>query len=144
MPGRGCGSTVQIATKLNRGQLFCGDVAYLLPCLGRSEKDIQAGGPQVVTMEDSLSCIHGSISNAEPASPHLRSELSIVAGIAKATLPPNPKVPWDQWTGDYGKVRGAIEATYPEQFKDFKRADCSTPGGFYKGNTARGRVWKTE
>ncbi len=91
-------------------------------------------------MEDSLSCIHGSISNAEPASPHLRSELSIVAGIATATLPPNPKVPWDQWTGDYGKVRGAIEATYPEQFKDFN-ARMFTPGGFYKGQyRARARM----
>ncbi len=135
--------TVQVATKLNRGQLFCGEVAYLLPCLGRSETDLQAGGPQVVTMEDSLSCIHGSISNAEPASPELRSEMAIVAGIAKATLPPNPKVPWDEWLGDYGKVRDAIEATYPAQFADFN-ARMFTPGGFYKGNSARERVWKTE
>lgn len=135
--------TVQVATRLNRGQLFCGEVAYLLPCLGRSERDVQAGGPQVVTMEDSLSCIHGSVSNAEPASRELRSEMAIVAGIAKATLAPNPKVPWDEWTGDYGKVRDAIEATYPAQFAEFN-ARLFTPGGFYKGNSARERVWKTE
>ena len=135
--------TVQIATKLNRGQLFCGETAYLLPCLGRSEEDTQEAGSQVVTMEDSLSCIHGSIGKAKPASPHLRSELSIVAEIAKATLPPNPKIPWDEWVGDYGRVRDAIEATYPAQFARFNER-MFTPGGFYKGNAARERVWKTE
>ncbi len=53
--------TVQIATKLNRSHLINGKVAYLLPCLGRSEEDVQASGPQTVTMEDSLSMIHGSV-----------------------------------------------------------------------------------
>lgn len=134
--------TVQIATKLNRGHLFAGETAYLLPCLARTEADAQAGGPQVVTMEDSMSCIHGSIGKAAPASPHLRSELAIVAGIAQATLPANPHLPWDQWVGDYGKVRDAIEATYPAQFADFS-ARMHTPGGFHKGNSARERIWKT-
>jgi molybdopterin-dependent oxidoreductase alpha subunit len=135
--------TVQIATKLNRGHLFCGNTAYLLPCLVRAETDLQASGPQVVTMEDSLSCIHGSVGKAEPASPHLRAEMTIVAGIAKATLPHNPKVPWDAWVADYGKVRDAIEATYPQLFKDFNQR-LFVPGGFFKGNTARDRIWKTE
>ena len=36
--------TVQIATKLNRSHLVNGKVAYLLPCLGRIEQDVQAGG----------------------------------------------------------------------------------------------------
>lgn len=135
--------TVQIATKLNRSHLVNGEVAYLLPCLGRSEEDMQASGPQAVTMEDSLSCIHGSLGKAEPSSPDLRSELAIVAGIAKATLTPNPKVPWDEWTGDYSKVRDAIEETYPEQFHDFNQR-VFTPGGFYRGNSARERVWKTK
>jgi len=135
--------TVQIATKLNRSHLINGEIAYLLPCLGRSEQDIQASGPQAVTMEDSLSCIHGSLGKAKPASPHLKSELAIVAGIAKATLPPNPKVAWDSWTGDYALVRDLIAETYPEQFHDFNRR-VFTPGGFYRGNSARERVWKTE
>ena len=134
--------TVQIATKLNRSHLINGEVAYLLPCLGRSEEDIQAGGPQAVTMEDSLSCIHGSIGKATPASPDLLSELAIVAGIAKATLAANPKVKWDEWLGDYAKVRDLIEQTYPEQFHDFNQR-VFTPGGFYRGNSARERVWKT-
>ncbi len=135
--------TVQIATKLNRSHLLNGEVAYLLPCLGRSEEDRQASGPQAVTMEDSLSHIHGSLGKVEPASPALRSELAIVAGLAKATLPANPKVPWDAWVGDYAIVRGRIEETYPEEFRDFD-ARKFEPGGFYRGNSARERVWKTE
>ena len=134
--------TVQIATKLNRSHLVHGAVAYLLPCLGRSEEDLQESGAQSVTMEDSLSCIHGSLGKNTPASKVLRSEIAIVAGIAKATLPANPKVKWDAWTGDYALIRDLIEQTYPEQFHDFN-ARVFTPGGFYRGNSARERVWKT-
>ncbi|MBP2550553.1 molybdopterin-dependent oxidoreductase alpha subunit [Neorhizobium galegae] len=135
--------TVQIATKLNRSHLVNGEVAYLLPCLGRSEEDAQATGPQTVTMEDTFSCIHGSIGRRKPASPDLLSELAIVAGIAKATLSPNPKVTWDAWVGDYGLVRDLIEQTYPDQFHDFN-GRMFTPGGFYRGNSARERIWKTK
>jgi len=135
--------TVQIATKLNRSHLVHGEVAYLLPCLGRSEQDVQRTGPQAVTMEDSLSCIHGSLGKNGPASEHLRSEVAIVAGMAKATLPPNPRVYWDDWTDDYAKIRECIEHTYPEQFRDFNQR-VFTPGGFYRGNPARERIWKTQ
>jgi molybdopterin-dependent oxidoreductase alpha subunit len=135
--------TVQIATKLNRSHLFNGRTAYLLPCLGRSEEDIQAGGPQTVTIEDSFSHIHGSLGHRTPASDQLKSELAIVAGIAKATLPPNPKVRWDDWTGDYALVRDLIAETYHEQFHDMN-ARMFQPGGFYRGNSARERVWKTK
>ena len=135
--------TVQVATKLNRSHLINGEVAYLLPCLSRTEKDMQASGHQVVTMEDSLSCIHGSIAHNQPASEHLLSEVAIVAGIAKATLPPNPKAPWNEWVADYGRIRDLIEATYPEQFAQFNER-LFTPGGFYRGNSARERVWKTQ
>src|SRR6195952_589399 len=135
--------TVQIATKLNRSHLINGKVAYLLPCLSRTEEDIQASGEQKVTREDTFSCIHGSVGKAKPASKHLLSETAIVAGLAKATLPPNPKVKWDEWVGDYDAIRDQIEITYPEQFHDFN-ARVFTPGGFYRGNPARERVWKTE
>ena len=135
--------TVQIATKLNRSHLINGEIAYLLPCLGRSEEDEQESGAQTVTIEDSLSMIHGSLGKRKPASEHLKSELAIVAGIAKATLPSNPKLRWDEWTGDYAKVRDLIEATYPDKFERFNER-LFTPGGFYKGNLARERIWKTE
>jgi molybdopterin-dependent oxidoreductase alpha subunit len=135
--------TVQIATKLNRSHLINGKVAYLLPCLSRTEEDLQASGPQKVTMEDTFSCIHGSVGKAKPASKHLLSEPAIVAGLAKATLPPNPKVKWDNWVADYDVIRDLIEATYPEEFHDFNER-VFTPGGFYRGNPARERIWKTE
>ena len=135
--------TVQIATKLNRSHLVNGKVAYLLPCRGRTEQDLQASGPQAVTMEDTFSHIVGSIARRSPASEHLRSEIAIVAGLAKATLAPNPKVDWDAWTGNYALVRDQIAETYSKEFHDFN-ARMWTPGGFYRGNSARERVWKTE
>lgn len=140
---RGLDLNVQIATRLNRSHLLPGRSTWLLPCLVRAEEDLQATGPQTVTMEDSLSMIHGSLGKRSPASPHLKSEVAIVAGIAKATLPPNPKVKWDEWTGDYGLIRDLIEATYPDKFGDFN-GRLFTPGGFHRGNAAREREWKTE
>lgn len=134
--------SVQIATKLNRTHLLPGEVTYLLPCLGRIEVDKQATGPQAVSMEDSTACIHGSRGMREPVSEHALSEPAIIAGIAKAILPPNAKVNWDRWVGDYSLVRDAIEATYPDQFKDFNKR-LFTPGGFPRPLGARERKWKT-
>lgn len=134
--------TVQIATKLNRTHLVNGEVAYLLPCLGRIERVVENGRPQVLSTEDSTSCIHASVGKAEPASPDLLSETRIVVELAKATLAPNPKVPWDTWANDYATIRDAIEQTYPDQFRDFNRRMWQ-PGGFHRPNSARERVWKT-
>lgn len=135
--------TVQIATKLNRSHVVHGNAAYLLPCLGRIEIDRQATGEQAVSMEDSTAFFHGSRGQVEPASPNLLSEPAIVAELAKATLPPNSKVPWDEWVGDYGKIRGAMEETWPEMFKDYNKR-LFTPGGFERPSPARHRQWKTE
>jgi molybdopterin-dependent oxidoreductase alpha subunit len=134
--------TVQIATKLNRSHLIHGDIAYLLPCLGRIEIDMQASGPQAVAVEDSTSCIHGSLGMQPPASPHLLSEPAIIAGIAKATLPLTANLDWDEWVRDYAKVRRAIAQTWPEYFHDFD-ARMWRPGGFHRGLAARRREWKT-
>ncbi len=106
---------VMVSTKLNRSHLYPGKQAYILPCLGRSEVDEQKSGNQAVTSEDSFSMINGSVGHRPPASEHLKSELAIVSGIAKATLDPNPKMEWDEWTGDYSLVRDLIEATYPDE-----------------------------
>lgn len=135
--------TVQIATKLNRSHLLHGEVAYLLPCLGRIEIDRQASGEQWVSVEDSTACVHGSHGLAEPASEMLLSETAIVAGIAKALLPRNPKVDWDAWVDDYATIRDAIERTYPEQFTDYN-ARFRQPGGFHRPLPACHREWKTE
>ncbi len=134
--------TVQIATKLNRSHVVHGEVAYLLPCLGRIEIDRQASGEQAVSMEDSTGCMHGSRGRAEPASERLLSEPAIVAGIAKALLGPTA-VPWDDWVADYAKVRVAISRTWPEIFHDFE-ARMWTPGGFHRPLPALERHWKTD
>jgi molybdopterin-dependent oxidoreductase alpha subunit len=135
--------SVQIATKLNRSHIVPGEVTYLLPCLGRIEIDRQATGPQAVSVEDSTACIHGSRGQRDPVSELACSEPKIIAGMAKATLPPNPKVDWDAWVGDYSLVRDAIERTYPDQFKDFNKR-MFKPGGFPRPLAARKRQWKTE
>jgi len=135
--------TVQVATKLNRNHVIHGKAAYLLPCLGRIEVDAQQSGPQAVTVEDSTSCMHGSRGMAEPVAPTLLSEPAIVAGIAKATLDPNPRVDWDAWVADYARIRDAIEETFPEIFRDFNQR-MWTPGGFRKPLGAAERIWKTD
>jgi molybdopterin-dependent oxidoreductase alpha subunit len=134
--------SVQIATKLNRSHVVHGEIAYLLPCLGRIELDEQASGPQAVSMESSIAHFHGSRGKTKPASPQLLSEPAIDAGIAKATLG-ETKVPWDAWVGDYAEIRDAIEQTYPETFKDFNKR-LFTPGGFVRPLPARERKWVTK
>jgi molybdopterin-dependent oxidoreductase alpha subunit len=135
--------TVQIATKLNRSQVIHGEIAFLLPCLGRLERDEQVTGPQAVTVEDSTAHFYGSRGKRTPASEHLLSEPRIVAEMAKATLMPDHFIDWDGWVGDYGRIRDAIEATYPEIFRDFNRRMWQ-PGGFEKPLAARQRKWNTK
>jgi molybdopterin-dependent oxidoreductase alpha subunit len=134
--------TVHVATKLNRTHLVHGEVSYLLPCLGRIEIDRQAGGEQTVAMEDSTGVMHASKGVADPAAKTLLSEAAIVAGIAKATLPENAQVPWDEWVGDYARVRDHIALALPEIFHDFNER-LRSPGGFARPVAARERVWKT-
>jgi molybdopterin-dependent oxidoreductase alpha subunit len=135
--------TVFIATKLNRSHLVHGRASWILPCLARPEQDIQASGPQSVTIEDSFSHIYGSNGRRTPAADTLKSELAIVGGIAQALLPPNPKMPWQAWIDDYALVRDQIAETYNEQFHDMN-ARMWEPGGFYRGNKAHDRIWETE
>lgn len=138
---RNCALTVHIATKLNRSHLVTGREALILPCLGRTELDLQAGGRQSVTVEDSFSMVHASTGILKPLSPQMRSEPAIVAGIAKATLGNFP-VDWDALIADYGRIRELIADTIPG-FADFNRR-LASPGGFYLGNSARERVWQTD
>ncbi|SEO14026.1 FdhF/YdeP family oxidoreductase [Palleronia pelagia] len=135
--------TVSVATKLNRSHVTPGKTSYILPCLGRIDEDIQAGGKQSVTVEDSLSHIHASTGQAKPPGPELRSEVAIIAGLAEATLQPNPKLTRADWTSDYGLIRDAIACTFPDDFAGFNDR-LFQPGGFYRGIPARERVWKTE
>jgi len=132
--------SVHIATKLNRSHLLLAKQSFILPCLGRTETDIQATGRQSVTVEDSMSMVHASGGGLKPASEHLRSEPAIIAGIALATLR-NTRVGWAELISDYGKIRDCIEAVFPE-FKDFN-ARIKKPGGFRLYVAASERQWLT-
>src|SRR5690606_31660623 len=101
---------VHVATKLNRSHLVPAANTLLLPCLSRIERDLQGGVEQFVSTEDSTACFHGSHGVQAPASEYLLSEPAIVAGMAEATLEPNPRVPWRAWVADYSRIRDAVEA----------------------------------
>jgi len=133
--------TVQIATKLSRAAIIHGNAAYLLPCLGRIEIDRQSTGPQFVTIEDTTGRFHASAGRVEPASQHLLSD-KIVAGLAKATLAPNPKADWHAWTSNYALIREAIASTYPDIFFDFNKR-IKAAKGFDRPLAARERKWLT-
>src|SRR6202035_333239 len=132
--------SVHIATKLNRSHLLLAKQSFILPCLGRTEIDIQATGRQSVTVEDSMSMVHASGGGLKPASEHLRSEPAIIAGIALATLP-NTRVGWSELISDYGKIRESIEGVFPA-FADFN-ARIRKPGGFRLYVAASEREWLT-
>ncbi|MEX6625692.1 FdhF/YdeP family oxidoreductase [Tenacibaculum salmonis] len=131
---RNCDLTVQISTKLNRSHLIHGKKALILPCLGRSEKDIQESGAQFITVENSMGVVHQSNGHLKPSSKHLLSEPAIVAGIAKATLK-NTKINWSLFITNYDFIRNKIEATIPG-FENYNEK-VRIKGGFYLPNNAR-------
>jgi molybdopterin-dependent oxidoreductase alpha subunit len=132
--------SIHINTKLNRTQLLTGKESFILPCLGRTELDEQANGPQSVTVEDSMSMVHASRGTLPPASEHLRSEPAIIGGIARATLPKS-KVPWVHLMADYDLIRDGIEAVFPEFVRFNER--IRKPGGFRLPLGPTERVWNT-
>ncbi|MEI9893767.1 MAG: FdhF/YdeP family oxidoreductase [Chthoniobacter sp.] len=129
-----CRVTAHVSTKLNRSHLITGDIALILPCLGRSEHDRQAGGEQFVTVEDSMGIINASHGKLEPASPHLLSEPAIVGRLARATLGQRTTVDWAGLVADYDRIRDHIEHVIPgfENFNVRIRRDV-----FYLPNEAR-------
>ncbi|MFK2889870.1 FdhF/YdeP family oxidoreductase [Dyella flagellata] len=132
--------SVHVATKLNRSHLLTGKHSFLLPCLGRTERDMQASGPQAVTVEDSMSMVHASRGKLTPASEALRSEPAIVAGLAAATLP-NSRVPWMELIADYDRIRDAIESVFPD-FQNYNER-IRHPGGFRLPLPPTERIWNT-
>jgi molybdopterin-dependent oxidoreductase alpha subunit len=119
--------TVHVATKLNRTHLL-GREALLLPCLGRTERDVQRAGPQFVTVEDSMAQVHRSQGRLAPISPALLSEPAIVAGLALATLGARSFVPWEELASDYDRIRERIARVVPG-CEDMNRR-VRAPGGF--------------
>ncbi len=138
---RSCNLTVHVTTKLNRSHLVHGKDALILPTLGRTEVDVQAGKQQGITVEDSFSSVHVSFGLNKPASPDLRSEIAIVAGMAHAVLG-SEKIKWLWYVDDYSRIRDAIEQVF-DDFKDFNKR-IEIPGGFNLYSPARERIWKTK
>ena len=133
--------TVQVSTKLNRSHLVHGRRALILPCLGRTERDVQRSGEQGVTVEDSMSMVHLSYGMRKPASTHLLSECAILAGMARATLPDSPN-PWESYVEDYDRIRDTMAAVL-DGFEDFNRR-VRMPLGFRIRQPARERVFLTK
>ena len=140
-----CSITAQVSTKPNRSHLVTGRTALILPCLGRSEKDHTSVGEQFVSVENSMGIVHSSRGSSKPASGMLRSEPSIVSGIAGAldTRIGRSGIAWQDLAEDYDKVRDMIEASIPgfEGYNERVRLD----GGFYLPNPPRdSRTFPTE
>ncbi|WP_263171180.1 FdhF/YdeP family oxidoreductase [Streptomyces sp. SCSIO ZS0520] len=120
--------TVHVSTKLNRSHVVTGARALILPTLGRTERDVQAGGEQFVTVEDSMGMVHASRGGLKPASSTLLSEPAIVCRLARRVLGDASRTPWEEFEGDYARVRDRISRVVPG-FEDFD-ARVREPGGF--------------
>ena len=139
---RRCTLTAHVSTKLNRSHLITGRTALILPCLGRSERDLSPDNTeQFVTVEDSMGVINPSRGPLTPASPQLLSEPAIVARLGAATLGARTTVPWADYAADYDRIREKIAEVVPG-FTDFNRR--IREGIFYLPNAPRDeRVWQT-
>ncbi|MEM1320363.1 MAG: FdhF/YdeP family oxidoreductase [Bacteroidota bacterium] len=136
-----CQLTVQVSTKPNRSHLITGKTAIILPCLGRTELDVQSGVPQFVSVENSMGIVHPSRGQITPASELLLSEPMIVARMAEATLGERSSTPWRELVNDYDRIRDLIEQVIPG-FEEYNRR-VRNEGGFYLPNGAREGQFKT-
>ncbi|MCW2495175.1 molybdopterin dinucleotide binding domain-containing protein, partial [Jatrophihabitans sp.] len=131
--------TVHIATKLNRSHLCTGREALILPCLGRTEKDVRQGVEQFVSVEDSMSMVHSSIGRLKPGSQHLRSEVAIITALGAALF--GEDVGWTAMGSDYRIIRKHVEHVV-DGFHSFEER-LAQPGGFLLPNGARERAFTT-
>ena len=136
-----CKLTVHVSTKLNRSHLITGERALILPCLGRSEKDVQATGEQVVTVEDSMGIINPSRGMFPPASADLKSDVAILCNLAHVTLGSRTTTNWLGFAADYNLIRDSIGRVIPG-FENFN-ARLAKEGFFYLPNAAKQRIFKT-
>jgi molybdopterin-dependent oxidoreductase alpha subunit len=139
---RHCRLTAHVSTKLHRGHLVTGEYALILPCLGRTEVDVQAGRPQFVTVEDSMGIVHSSRGSLPPASEALLSETRIVARLAQETFGTGgPTIDWNGLADDYDRIREHIGRVVPDCEGYVERV--RQPGGFRLRNSARERAFET-
>lgn len=133
--------TVAVSTKLNRGHVIHGKDALILPVTSRSERIDTDAGEQFVTIEDSMAKVTSSRGVLDPASPHTLSEVEIVCGMARATLP-DSSIDWESYARDFGLIREKITEVYPEIYAGFAEKILS-PKGFYLDVPPRRLVWPT-
>jgi len=136
-----CDLTVHISTKLNRSHLVTGKEALILPCLGRSEKDIQKSGEQIQSVENSMGIVSSTKGVLTPCSDNLLSEVAIVCKIAVASLKDSFSINWKEYMADYSLIRNDIQ----ELIKGFENYNqqLEKPAGFYLPNGARIRQFNT-
>ncbi|HUO83494.1 MAG TPA: FdhF/YdeP family oxidoreductase, partial [Thermoanaerobaculia bacterium] len=135
-----CRLTAHVSTKLNRAHTATGKTALILPCLGRSEIDLQAGGEQFVTVEDSMGIVSASRGKFAPASEDLRSEPAIIAGVARAALGSRTNIDWEALVANYDRIRDRIERVV-SGFQNFNQR--IRVGSFSLPNPARDGEFRT-
>jgi molybdopterin-dependent oxidoreductase alpha subunit len=121
-----CALTVHVATKLNRSHLYHGNEALLLPCLSRTERDVQSGVEQFVSVEDTMSMVHASHGRLEPGSENLRSEVAIVCGLGHALF--GEDLGWSVMSDEYSLIRSHISNVI-DGFENYEER-VKQPGGF--------------
>ncbi|HEY2898737.1 MAG TPA: molybdopterin dinucleotide binding domain-containing protein, partial [Gemmatimonadaceae bacterium] len=131
-----------ITTKLNRCHFFSGGTSLLLPCLSRTERDVQASGLQITSVENTVNKVSSSRGHLTPASPEVRSEVAIICGMAKATVDGRAAVDWDAMTADYDRIRDAASHVVPGTDEYNKR--LREPEGFFMPTPAKERIFKTD
>jgi molybdopterin-dependent oxidoreductase alpha subunit len=139
---RNCHLTAQVITKLNRTALVTGKKSLILPCLGRTEIDLTGSKEQFVSTESTMLNVQMSKGILEPASEHLRSEVWIVAKMARTVLKNKTTVDWERFSSDYDTIREAISRVVAgcENYNQRIREE----GGFYMPNPPRENVFPTD
>lgn len=131
---------VTVVTKFNRTCLLQAKETIVLPCLGRTEVDVQASGVQSITVEDSMSMVHASRGRLKPVHEGLMSEPAIVAGLATATLAESG-IDWSGMVANYDRIRDKIAEVLPD-FGNFNER-VRVPLGFRLTVGPSDRVWNT-
>ncbi|MFW0118826.1 FdhF/YdeP family oxidoreductase [Rothia sp. P5764] len=132
--------TVHLSTKPNGSHAWPGEKALILPVRARTDEDIQASGPQKVTVENSFGVVSASVGKRKANNDlNLKSEVDIICSVGRETFGDDF---WQPMIDNYALIRDAIEATVPG-FENYNER-IEKPGGFYLPNGPRERVFNTE
>ena len=136
-----CSMTVQISTKLNRSHCIVGEKALILPCLVRSEEDIQENEKQIISTENSMGIVQSSLGIFKPISNKLKSEIEILCKISMKLFPERS----DTFKGffkNHDQIRNMIEKVIPG-FESYNLR-VRERGGFSLPNGPKKREFETK